>query len=155
MPQGSILVPVLYLLYSCEILQLITYQPYSRTMLPQWQLEIILGNKLKNYTQLFIKNKGGPNFRIEKIPKIINGQRISQANQAKCLGMALDTSLRWKPHIKNKKEVTKPNSKFHQTPNKSKERLYNDIKTKYREVCQMLLGTSEPASSTRTWKWKL
>jgi hypothetical protein len=44
------------------------------------------------------------NKRISRRPIYINGTQISYANTAKYLGMTLDTKLRWKEHIKMKRD---------------------------------------------------
>jgi hypothetical protein len=44
------------------------------------------------------------NKRIEHKPIYINHHVVPYENTAKYLGMTLDTKLRWKPHVKKKKE---------------------------------------------------
>jgi hypothetical protein len=44
------------------------------------------------------------NKRITERPIFIDGIQIPYANTAKYLGMTLDTKLRWKEHIKKKRE---------------------------------------------------
>ena len=44
------------------------------------------------------------NRRFEHIPVTINNQKVPYANTAKYLGMTLDAKLRWKAHIKKKRE---------------------------------------------------
>jgi hypothetical protein len=44
------------------------------------------------------------NRRFKHIPVTINNQKAPYANTAKYLGMALDAKLRWKAHVKKKRE---------------------------------------------------
>ena len=44
------------------------------------------------------------NRRFELIPVTINNQKVPYANTAKYLGMTLDAKLRWKAHVKKKRE---------------------------------------------------
>lgn len=44
------------------------------------------------------------NKKVEHIPVYINNQAILYANCAKYLGMTLDAKLRWKAHVKKKRE---------------------------------------------------
>ena len=44
------------------------------------------------------------NKRCHHIPIAINGKVIPHSNTAKCLGMTLDAKLRWKAHVKKKRE---------------------------------------------------
>jgi len=41
---------------------------------------------------------------LEHIPITINNQKVPYANTAKYLGMTLDSKLRWKAHVKKKRE---------------------------------------------------
>jgi hypothetical protein len=44
------------------------------------------------------------NRLCEHIPVTTNNQKVPYANTAKYLGMTLDAKLRWKAHVKKKKE---------------------------------------------------
>lgn len=44
------------------------------------------------------------NKRIDKRTIHLNGETVPYADTAKYLGMTLDAKLRWKPHVKKKKE---------------------------------------------------
>ena len=44
------------------------------------------------------------NKKITHIPVTINEQQVPYSNTAKYLGMTLDTKLRWKAHVKKKRE---------------------------------------------------
>jgi hypothetical protein len=50
------------------------------------------------------------NRKIKQQPIFINGTKVPYANTAKYLGMNLDAKLRWKEHIKRKRD--EPNIKF-------------------------------------------
>ncbi|RZF33214.1 hypothetical protein LSTR_LSTR009759 [Laodelphax striatellus] len=47
------------------------------------------------------------NRKFDQIPLIINGKPVPYANEAKYLGMTLDTRLRWKAHVKKKERRTR------------------------------------------------
>ena len=44
------------------------------------------------------------NVKVNWIPIYLNSQQVSHANTAKYLGMTLDAKLKWKEHVKKKKE---------------------------------------------------
>jgi hypothetical protein len=69
-------------------------------------------NKVAIWTKNADKNSTNPNRyilttnkKIRQQPIFINGIQIPYANSAKYLGMTLDAKLRWKEHIKKKREL--------------------------------------------------
>ena len=121
-PQGSVLGPILYLLFTCDLPQpenvtVATFADDTAIMaigstlgeatnmlqdasdqIQQWtgKWKIKL-NELKSVHINFT------NKRIENsLPVTLNGVVVPCANTAKYLGMTLDTKLRWKEHIRKK-----------------------------------------------------
>lgn len=122
-PQGSVLGPILYLLFTCDLPQpenvsVATFADDTAIMaigstlgeatnmlqdasdqIQQWtgKWKIKL-NELKSVHINFT------NKRIENsLPVTLNGVVVPYANTAKYLGMTLDTKLRWKEHIRKKR----------------------------------------------------
>jgi uncharacterized membrane protein YkvA (DUF1232 family) len=122
-PQGSVLGPALYLIYTNDI-----PQPEGITVATFADDTAILAvgadvakatEKLKhaadtitNWTeQLLIKPNEDKskhvNFTYERcqyLPINMNGKTITHSQTAKYLGMTLDAKLRWKVHVKKKRE---------------------------------------------------
>lgn len=121
-PQGSVLRPVLYLLYTYDMptipdVTVATFaddtailavgmnfrgaadklQTATNTicnLTKKWKINL---NEMKStYVNFTYKNE-------EKFPIRINDKTIPHANSAKYLGMNLDAALRWKEHIKKKR----------------------------------------------------
>jgi Reverse transcriptase (RNA-dependent DNA polymerase) len=129
-PQGSVLGPILYLLYTCDIPELenstiATFADDTAIMAvgndnieSTSKLQIAI-NKIQIWTNKWrIKlnetksvHVDFTNKKIAQIPVNINGQIIPYANKAKYLGMTLDVKLSWKPHVKIKKEELKTKSR--------------------------------------------
>uniref|UniRef100_A0A1B6DFT6 Reverse transcriptase domain-containing protein n=1 Tax=Clastoptera arizonana TaxID=38151 RepID=A0A1B6DFT6_9HEMI len=122
-PQGSVLGPVLYLLYINDIPE--TYNTSIATFADDTAL-LAVGNTLeesKGRLQQAVNNVATwtkkwriklneskstyinfTNKRIDNVPISINGVCLQPANTAKYLGMNLDVKLRWSEHVKKKVE---------------------------------------------------
>lgn len=122
-PQGSVLGPILYLLYTRDIpvnensvmatfaddTAILAVDKGVETATMKLQHAV---NRVRDWTQRWrIKLNETKsiqvNFTYKKIvtlPIYINNQIVPHANVAKYLGMNLDAKLKWKEHIKKKKE---------------------------------------------------
>lgn len=122
-PQGSVLGPILYLLYTCDIPELenntiATFADDTAIMatgsshkeaVEKVQLAI---NKVYDWTQKWkIKLNESKLIHIDFTnkhcdyhPIYINGMQVPYANTAKYLGITLDAKLRWKSHVKKKRQ---------------------------------------------------
>lgn len=122
-PQGSVLGPILYLLYTCDIPELenntiATFADDTAIMatgsshkeaVEKVQQAV---NKVYDWTQKWkIKLNESKSIHIDFTnkhcnyhPIYINGMQVPYANTAKYLGITLDAKLRWKSHVKKKRQ---------------------------------------------------
>jgi hypothetical protein len=123
-PQGSVLGPVLYLLYTRD---LPTVEDATIATFADDTAILATGNKIEEAAVKLQRasdavNKWTKKWRIRlnemksvnvnftnqkidhRVPIIINSLPIPHANSAKYLGMTLDAKLRWKEHVKKKKQ---------------------------------------------------
>lgn len=122
-PQGSVLGPTLYLLYTRDIpvdnnAIMATFADDTAILVPdkcvvkateklqnavdkvrdwtqQWRIKL---NETKSTHILFTNRK------LNNVPIYINSKVVPYSNTAKYLGMTLDAKLKWKEHIKMKRE---------------------------------------------------
>lgn len=122
-PQGSVLGPILYLIYTRDIPQfeqdtIATFADDTAILAVGKNHEEAANklqtsvNQINNWTKRWrIKLNETKSVHInftnkseQQIPISINNAQIPHANSAKYLGITLDARLRWKVHVKKKKE---------------------------------------------------
>jgi hypothetical protein len=118
-PQGSVLGPVLYLLYTSELQQpeaatVATFADATASMAVGDNIKKATEklqravDKLNNWTRKWLIklneaksiNVGFTNRKFQHIPVTINIKFVPHLNKEKCLGMTLDAKLRWKIYVK-------------------------------------------------------
>lgn len=122
-PQGSVLGPILYLLYTSDIpalndITVATFADDTALLAVDQDLEASMAklqrecnklidwskkwriklNELKSIHIIFTNKR-----IVEPPPLIINGTIVPYENEAKYLGLTLDAKLRWKAHVKKKR----------------------------------------------------
>lgn len=122
-PQGSILGPTMYILFTNDMptfsnCTLATFaddtailsvgkNEVESTQILQNAVDAVLnwtkkwGLKLNSIKSIHVNYT---NKKIQHIPIIVDGIQVPYSNTAKYLGMNLDAKLRWKEHIKKKRE---------------------------------------------------
>lgn len=122
-PQGSVLGPVLYVLFTSDIphttgTTIGTFADDTAVMAVGETTELATSklqraiNHISDWTKMWrIKLNEAKSVHVDftlkkttSIPLVLNDNIIPYSNTAKYLGMTLDAKLRWKEHVKKKKE---------------------------------------------------
>jgi hypothetical protein len=130
-PQGSVLGPILYLLYTADIpnndnITLAMFADDTAILSTRNSQLIATDNLQRSIHNIFawtrrwnIKNNGDKsvhvNYTLRKtknIQIVLNQSPIPQKDSAKYLGMHLDSRLNWKHHVRQKKiQIKEKNAK--------------------------------------------
>ena len=122
-PQGSVLGPVLFLLYTRDIPQeegtvVATFADDTAILATDKSIESATEklqralDKICEWTKIWrialnetkSIHVNFTNKKINNLPIFINSVQIPYANEAKYLGMTLDAKLKWKSHVKKKRD---------------------------------------------------
>ena len=172
-PQGSILGPLLFLLYindicgSSRLLRFILYADdtnifYSGENLDQ--LCATVNNELRGVMQWFKTNRLSVNLKktnfvmfgspskIRKLRKceiFLDNINISRTNTAKFLGVIIDETLSWKNHINYIKGKISKNIGIikrlkYKLPEKTLNTLYNTLVFPYLNYCNIIWANNKP-----------
>jgi hypothetical protein len=172
-PQGSILGPLLFLLYindisnSSKILQFILYADDTNIFYScesAEQLCEIVNRELRGVMQWFQSNRLSVNLKKTnflffgnkvKLKKLknceifLNSIKIDRTDSAKFLGVIIDESLSWKQHInytrgKIAKTVGIIRRLRYRLPEKTLNTLYNTLVLPYLSYCNIIWANNKP-----------
>jgi hypothetical protein len=172
-PQGSILGPLLFLLYindickSSKILRFILYADDTNIFFScdnVDQLCDVVNRELQGVTQWFKANRLSVNLKktnfvifgnqakLKKVKKceiILDNIKISMADTAKFLGVVIDKNLSWTCHIhyvqgKIAKNIGIIKRLKFRLPQKTLNTLYNSLVLPYLNYCNIVWGSNKP-----------
>ena len=125
-PQGSVLGPLLYLLYTADVptqnnITIATYADDTAVLSPHENYNVATSRLQAAVTEIVdwatrwkIKINAGKTVRVDfalrphdYVPTTINYEPVQQAESARYLGVHLDHKLNWKTHIQKKREQLK------------------------------------------------
>ena len=172
-PQGSILGPLLFLLYindisySSDILRFILYADDTNIFHSCESIDElcdVVNTELQGVKQWFKANRlsvnlkktnfviFGNSVKLKKLKKfeiILNKTKISRTETAKFLGVVIDENLSWKHHInyikgKIAKSVGILKRLKHRLPEKTLNTLYNTLILPYLNHCNIIWANNKP-----------